>query len=216
MSRKNHLLSHIAIRGVLSFFVLATGASRGADPTLESPLATRQAEVVLKCAAKSFPENKTIAVEVRISPSQTRDFAQVFDPFLDPTLEYPSAALYVFDSAEHYLGNALDPTRLRSRTPELNDWVAKFEVETTGRVVNLSPRKTLTTEITETPPRFDLPPGKYKVQAVVFDRFVSDCPFSGVDTKRVAEMQRWIERYPGKVVLRSNILEIEVVAAEEK
>jgi hypothetical protein len=71
-----------------------------------------------------------------------------------------------------------------------------------------------------------LPLGKYSVQAVYFDRFISPCPIRNterpagtpipkeIDAKRVSVgLKAWSEEFPGKELIRSNVEHFELVGS---
>ena len=137
----------------------------------------------------------------------------VYNPFFKHLIPFP-AKLAIFDAKKKYIGDLLAFEVGSARRIYGTDWMvlpergivgARFEIEA-GNVARTRYIKNR-----------ELPPGIYYLQMIYLDRFLSEMPKHSRSGATPIEQRRWAttefhRRYPGKELVRSNVVEVRLVA----
>lgn len=173
--------------------------------------------IVLECKERKDADgNVAPGIEVRHELDKAMSDGtlgtHLYNPHFDGTLSPPGVAIWVFDVKGNYIGNLLATDKLRS--PRREDFIrmgAPAPYPRVGRRMPLPIGGRLATDGSLLFPAMS--PGKYRIQAVGFERMRSESYFSS-DTREPTEEQgfAWFSRYKDREVKwRSNVLEIDIV-----
>lgn len=205
----------IALAMGAAFSVVASGQD---GPALGEEKPHKAHMVVKKSPVKDADGNMVPGIEVA-HDFERRDTddkldPSLYNPYFDGTIRPTGVAVWVFDRQGNYVGNLLATSPRNVRLPRVEDFVPlnfipsnprlgrRMAIPTGGRVsddgVILFPA---------------LKPGKYRIQAVGFARMRSTSPVHSKATDE--DVALWLRKYSdSKVEWRSNVLEIEIAAAE--
>ena len=177
---------------------------------------------VFPLAVKLQPKRVHVTVgrrfDVEISMRNRSDRAiEVFDAKLDRRLQDHAMALVILGPDGSYIGDHLARGGRSGsmRLPHKSDWANLNSGDKISAKVAFTAGDVPTADQIEPA---SLPPGKYFLELRVFDRALSGLPAgmkeetSGSETLKLPSFQRWRFGFPGNEVVRSNRMELQILA----
>lgn len=186
--------------------------STGNAVSEEGDQAATRCDARLVVAANKAPIGTEIEFTITIRNRSDKALT-LLSPTFSPLARIETVDLLILDSEEkavgelYRVGRALEGSAQRNARWFWQALPAREKFEKTDRI-RLSVLRTGEEQ---------LQPGKYKLQMVFFDKFLSEYPYQGLPTRRMAGNEayrdaelKWLEQYTGKEIFRSNPVEIEL------